>query len=483
VAWINTDVDIPAAKARWDELYNSDSVPISGLTVAEIRILANPPSPAAYKSLVAEKGDLIVKRLGYGNKLRFLAMDKFAPIDLQYLVYGFACSMPKSLWATVDGKFITAMSTEYPGWSITFPDAQRFYTFPPPGVVYPTDEVFAKTPPSPMRNPLDKGPYSMWHAAIQVDADGPVGGYIDPLYNVYVWPLALLRANGALLPIYIWNPKIGDWQWYRSYVNEDQIGRMVSRPFLLFPFEPEEDPTVIMVLDEALPLSPKDLAAVTAVISTSTLPLVVPTEYIVMGDEVPGKMILDFHAMLVQSGTPDADDLIKQLRELFSCMPRMMLRPWFDDNIRAQLEWNYVDAIWAATVELFNSANVEAATAASLQPWDYEQKKLDSYYESQNSAKVDQLKATMDSYAASFSDPRALDILNQYQTLPRLGDIGFEISRQAGIKALIQQGKYDEAQGIIEAFKYMDYTEYGDGFKKPLPVDVTMPDGTTFKAT
>ncbi len=76
-------------------------------------------------------------------------------------------------------------------------------------------------------------------------------------------------------------------------------------------------------------------------------------------------------------------------------------------------------------------------------------------------------------------DPKARAIMEDFATLPKIYDAGFEINRQNALKQLLIRGEYDVAQAIVDAYRYVNDTVIGDALAKPIPVAVKTDSGET----
>lgn len=78
---------------------------------------------------------------------------------------------------------------------------------------------------------------------------------------------------------------------------------------------------------------------------------------------------------------------------------------------------------------------------------------------------------------------KAQKLLLAYAELPRLGDLGLEISRQSAVNELIKKKQYDMVQAIIDAYRYAHQTEIGKALKEPIPFDIQDQSGRVVKAS
>jgi len=219
-------------------------------------------------------------------------------------------------------------------------------------------------------------------------------------------------------------------------------------------------------------------------------------KYLIIGDEPKGAGVINLKEKMT-------DEQVKKIKSLLQLMPRMILRAWFDINVLAampgepELQFEahrlvssvkkkpYEDMIWAGFIDLFNEANLEYINKNNVTPWNWEDQKLQSYYLSQNKEDTDKINQDFNNYKAlnDLQDPQAQDLVLEYNSLPKLGDLGLEISRQFAIRELLARKEYKQVKGIIEAYRYAQYTILGDVLTKPIPFDIVSNDGTIVKAT
>lgn len=242
------------------------------------------------------------------------------------------------------------------------------------------------------------------------------------------------------------------------------------------------------------------------------------TQYILIGDEPSGGPgVVDLKSML-------AADAYDGLKKFLTLMPRQMLWDFFTRKVWPSLPWDantpadpddyfgkikfadftgrgvdlryansnadaiygtqhqkkaFEDMVWAAFIDLFNEVNLAYVNQNQLDPWDWEQKKLDAYYVSQSKQAIEDLTKEIDEFrdVSLALDPKAKAIMEQYTLLPKLGDLGFEINRQNAIKELLKQRDYITAQAIVDAYRYAQDTVIGEQLTKPVPYDVVAEDG------
>lgn len=248
------------------------------------------------------------------------------------------------------------------------------------------------------------------------------------------------------------------------------------------------------------------------------------TPYLIVGDEpdISLQNAIDLSTML------KPDDLTA-IKSIFSQLPRAVLWQWFKDNVQNALPNGYTvdkkgvptmtygpggiplysirqniygetpttrklmqDETWSAFINLFNESNVEAikvqmpfAPLSSQTFWDWEAKKVEAFNAQVTSDEMKTLDTTMDSYieAATPVDPEASYLMQQYALLPKIGDLGLEISRQNAIKELLKQKEYKAVEGIIDAYKYLHTTMLSDAVTSPIPFDIVSSDGSLVQKT
>lgn len=218
--------------------------------------------------------------------------------------------------------------------------------------------------------------------------------------------------------------------------------------------------------------------------------------YIQIGDEpIGGSGVVDFKALI-----DDAD--YTTLFNYLTFMPRAILHDFFMKQIYPQLPADapfvldkgypvksiygethikkpYEDMVWAAFIDVFNAANSAYIATAGLDSWTWEQKKTDAYYSSVDPSS-DQLAAALGAAdnAVLALDKQATKIMNDFATLPKLGDPGFEINRQNALKQLLLRKEYVTAQAVVDAYRYAKDTSIGDQLTKPIPMNLVGRDGS-----
>lgn len=222
------------------------------------------------------------------------------------------------------------------------------------------------------------------------------------------------------------------------------------------------------------------------------------TKYITVGDEVPGEGTIDFASLI------SSDDMT-MLKQYLTFMPRQFLRNFFMQKIYPQIPMSgiygsvnegklvtdpiygttyqyksYQNMVWAGFVDVFNQANLEYVNTNKIDPWAWENQKNDAYYTSQNADQVAALQAQFTEFnnVTLALDPIAKAIMDDFATLPKLGDLGMEINRQNAIKELLKMKEYETAQAIVDAYRYVKDTVVGDQLTKPIPADIVLSNGT-----
>jgi hypothetical protein len=222
------------------------------------------------------------------------------------------------------------------------------------------------------------------------------------------------------------------------------------------------------------------------------------TEYLLIGDEPQGGF-----AVVDLASTLSADE-VANLKKFLTFMPRSILKEWFMKVVWPKLpgqdfelgepyfdEFYGVyrqkkrteDMMWAAFIDLFNQANLAYVNEKQIEPWTWEQEKLESYLLSQNEDQLNELgiQIEREKDIDLGLDPKAVPIMEAYSALPKLGDLGLEINRQNSVKQLLIKKEYVLAQAIVDAYRYASETELGPILTEPLPFDVIVNGTTIFK--
>lgn len=290
------------------------------------------------------------------------------------------------------------------------------------------------------------GPYSPIPPIVQMRGTDPSSG-LSMLYQI--------DSNG--IAVGRWDNASNSWQDFKEYgpfPRPDDLGPAIS--------EAEINSGLDSLVDEGV--------------------LVKTSEYLKIGDEVGsgGRLTVDLRSAL---GMPEYE----KLRELLKTMPRQILRSWFDFTIVQKLppapsgsKKAGEDLLWMAFVNLFNEVNLIFCNENNLKPWDYEQDKLEAYLKSQNKSELEKLEEQFAQYKGILN-AEGREILIQYGRLPKIKDLGLEITRQASIVELLKRGDYDSAQAVIDAYRYVDQTIVGKAIKESIPFDVGLEDGQIIK--
>lgn len=223
------------------------------------------------------------------------------------------------------------------------------------------------------------------------------------------------------------------------------------------------------------------------------------TTYLTIGDEpYPGDGVIDFKSLI-------SDNDYTTLRQYLTLMPRQLLWDFYMKNIwggipyssglgtedtqgayvtsiygDSHLKKSYEDMVWAGLVDLFNSANLDYINANQITAQAWENQKTTAYYQGTSDESEAAVTAALEAAGdVSLSlDPKAMKIMNDFATLPKLGDPGFEVNRQNALKQLLLQKEYVVSQAIVDAYRYADDTIIGAALKVPIPVNLVGQDGT-----
>ncbi len=181
------------------------------------------------------------------------------------------------------------------------------------------------------------------------------------------------------------------------------------------------------------------------------------------------------------------------LKNLFKLMPRQLLADWFNFNIAEGLETGGDDGpiikgsrrigygmVWAGIIDIFNEANLEYIRENNLAPWAWEEEKMKVYLTSQNKSEMEKLRAKFEEYSSQF-DLRSQKIMSEFAALPKLGDVGLEISRQFAMSEFLKNGDYDSAEIVVKAYQTANQTEMKTALASPVRYDVEI-EGQVFKA-
>lgn len=330
---------------------------------------------------------------------------------------------------------------------------------------------------------------------------------LDPTYDVALTKLYLLRTDQTGIVLDVFDENTREWLSY---------GTQAFLP---------DDPLSIITIDTAAGLLISDEALAQQLYDTGIFKK--KTEYLIIGDEPksPATAVVNLKTMISETD-------YQNLRKYLTLMPRSILWNFFmtkvwpslpteDESSRVEAGLSglpyrtkpkgmgflgslmttrtttsiygdthtvkpFEELVWAAFIDLFNSANLEYINANQLEPWVWEQKKLDAYYVSQSETAIKDLEAEISAYGnvGLGLDPQAVKIMEAYAQLPRIGDLGLEINRQNAVKELLKKKDYVTAQAVVDAFRYINESDLGVTLTKPIPYDVISEDGTTVvKAT
>jgi hypothetical protein len=205
-----------------------------------------------------------------------------------------------------------------------------------------------------------------------------------------------------------------------------------------------------------------------------------PPDQIAQGQVYTG--VIDLNALL-------KPDQLDSMKKFFLMLPRSFLQGWFNDQIVPNLAKDanqqplYKDMFWGAFINLFNQANLayiqtpgitNVETGLPYKPWEWEAKKLDLMMMANNQSDLATLQQQMTDYSTTSKlDPRNAQLLRDYRKLPRLGDMGLEITRQNAINELLKLGEYDTVQAILDSYNYAHATQaMSDALTSPIPFNI-----------
>jgi hypothetical protein len=142
------------------------------------------------------------------------------------------------------------------------------------------------------------------------------------------------------------------------------------------------------------------------------------------------------------------------------------------NGMSVNVETSFAKVLWGGVLDLFKEVNLEYTLDKGISPKDWEEQKYTAYLISKDpQAKKDVETAIQKSIDVS-TDPKAVPVLEEYLKLPKLGDEGLEINRQAAIRELLLKKEYDTALAVIKVYQYAIESGLGDGLSKPLPYTV-----------
>lgn len=201
-------------------------------------------------------------------------------------------------------------------------------------------------------------------------------------------------------------------------------------------------------------------------------------KYLVVGDEPQGAMSFDIAQVL----SPESAESFKKLSLI---LPRSMLLEWFEKNLSPSISFAQRDMIWGAIINLFNETNlnyIKSHPGLTIESW--ESNKITNMVENSTNEAVKSIQDRFNQYEQNSNLPvKAQKLLLAYAELPRLGDLGLEISRQSAVNELIKKKQYDMVQAIIDAYRYAHQTEIGKALKEPIPFDIQDQSGRVVKAS
>lgn len=325
-------------------------------------------------------------------------------------------------------------------------------------------------------------PVTQWTGVNRYGSYDKNGVYTTGYQNWKNGTLSYFKLDSRSVPVEIWDDQLNTW-----------------RPYLEFLGDPY--PITPIIIDKVLNDQKRSELALN--MASSGFFKAKSSEYITIGDEVsPGSLgTIDLKGML----NKDDYDLLTQY---LTFMPRQFLRNFFMLKIYPGIPWAqapfsttsmaegtmikdqiyggyygykaYMPMVWAGFVDLFNVANLNYVNQNQLSPWDWEQKKLTAYYQSQDSGHIADLQKQFTEFdnVTLALDPLAKKIMDDFASLPKLGDVGMEINRQNAVKELLKMKEYESAQAIVDAFRYAKDTVLGPELTKPIENNVVLSNGT-----
>lgn len=176
---------------------------------------------------------------------------------------------------------------------------------------------------------------------------------------------------------------------------------------------------------------------------------------------------------------------VEKFKAMFKFFPRAYLRRWYEQTVAPKIPAIGNQIVWAAIVDLFNQANREHIAEIGYSPWQWEQEKLQTYYLMENKKVLKELNDRFEAYKQlnNYPDPQAESLMREYAQLPKIGDLGLEISRQAVIKELLARKEYATVKGIIDAYRLADTTILGEAIRNKIPFDINAKQGRSVKAS
>lgn len=321
--------------------------------------------------------------------------------------------------------------------------------------------------------------------SFQVQTPGPVGiAYVPVLplvqysglnyYGTQPGSSAYFNVDQSSVPVQIYDN--GAWRLYSEFLGDS-------------------NPKLPLLIDKVL----NDAARQNIATNMASSGLFkAKTEYLTIGDEVQGEGTIDFAGLL------RPDDIL-MLKQYLTFMPRQFLWNFFIQKIYPQIPQagvlgsmnegkiitdpiygtaygykTYQNLVWAGFIEVFNQANLDYINTNKIDAWTWEGQKNAAYVTSQDTAQIAALQAQFTQFndVTLALDPIAKGIMDDFATLPKLGDLGMEINRQNAVKELLKMKEYTSAQAIVDAFRYAKDTVVGTALTQPIPADVVLSDGT-----
>jgi len=496
----NTDSDIASAIARWKSVYDPACLQRIGIPADDFRVLYNPDTPLnVYQAMFDRYANVIYSHFQFSPEAKIALRNK-TPVGNTSAAD--AANWVKDVWGGIAEKAanyyyeryyaIINGTIYYPGASITpgisWMNPEEAVSGLPQD--FHLDTLSANTPQAAFGGPFSfvyaVNPYATFAPGQPIL---PSNGFThDPFLDVWAGPLQIFKISAGSLPIQVLNPQTNIWV--------DNLGWKDSEPIL------RKNPFVVAKANETdVQAPPPTVDQVATELAASGL-FKEKTEYITIGDEpMGGRGVVDLKSML------DADSY-KNLFRYLQMMPRQILRDFFMDKVWPDLPWDmyfkasdgmptsarrvqdpiyggfhykktFEDMVWAAFIDMFNEANLDYINKNRLEPWEWEQQKMEAYYVSNNQEAMAEIEQELESISnvGLALDPKAKVVMESMKLMPKLGDVGFEINRQNAIKELLKMKEYETAQAIVDAFRYASETEIGETLSKPIPYDIKTGDG------
>lgn len=476
----DTDSSIQSMVERWNSVWEPFAFERTAIPGADLRKLINKSTPIEeYQSLFDQYTPQIMQLNQFTpSALSSLRAREGGDQWLSDVYYGWADKTYSPLnyyYGVVNSKFYLPDTYLIPAGGFSGVDqlSQGF----PEGWAERDAIVYAV-------NQFGSGAGSSQLPQAQVFYDHPVPGVLGA-------DISLFKYHAGS-PSEIFDDSTKSFRPYSEWINQDERVKGVSAPIVVAYFDSADASFGII-------LSPDE--AREAIVNSGLFKQ--KTEYIVIGDEPQGgRGVVDLKSMI------KIDDY-QSLVQYLTLMPRSMLREFYMKKIFPTLPYDinnpasmnfanwpqisdplyggsypvkqFDDMVWAAFIEVFNEANLNYINQNGLDPWTWEQKKTDAYYVSTSKEAIEQLSQEIDQFrdVSLALDPKAKSIMEDYLTLPKLGDVGFEVNRQNALKELLKMKDYVSAQAIVDAFRYANDSVLGEQLSKPIPYDVTTQDGST----